>query len=46
MTMVSSRDSIDLRPPYMINFIVNNSTLYKVIDRVWAILMQNPLLDY
>ena len=27
-------------PPYTINFIVNNSTLFKVIDRVWVILMQ------
>ncbi len=29
-----------LSPPYTINFIVNFSTLYKVIDCVWAVLMQ------
>ncbi len=32
------------KAPYTINFIVNYSTLYKVIDRVWAVLMQLKIL--
>ncbi len=34
-----------LKAPYMINFIVKYSTLYKVIGHVWAILISIILLQ-
>ncbi len=33
-----------IKAPYTINFIVNFSILYEVIDHVWAVLMQKSFI--